>query len=49
VKSGDMVKSDKWFMQPIPPKKNARELSCERQYQGGLANPSDKPAESYAK
>ncbi len=41
---------DKWFVQPIPPKNTRVGLAGpERQHQGRLGDPNDKPMEDYAK
>ena len=50
MRSGDMAKLwDKWFMQPIPPKNVRVNFPANASTKAAWANPSDKPAESYAK
>ena len=50
VKSGDMAKLyDKWFMQPIPPKKTKVGLPASEATKAAWANLNDKPAEDYVK
>ncbi len=48
--SGELTKLyDKWFMQPIPPKGVAVNLPMGATLKALIANPNDKPAESYEK
>ena len=50
LKSGDVAKLyDKWFMQPIPPTNTKVGLPASEATKAAWANPSDKPAEEYAK
>ena len=50
MKPDDMAKLwDKWFMQPIPPKNTRVNFPANASTKAAWANPSDKPAESYAK
>ena len=50
MRSGDMAKLwDKWFVQPIPPKNVRVNFPANASTKAAWANPSDKPAESYAK
>ena len=50
MKSGDIAKVwDKWFMQPIPPSNTKVGLAVSASTKEAWANPTDKPAEDYAK
>ena len=50
MKSGDIAKVwDKWFMQPIPPSNTKVGLAVSASTKDAWANPTDKPAEDYAK
>ncbi|MFY7940066.1 MAG: amino acid ABC transporter substrate-binding protein [Burkholderiaceae bacterium] len=50
MKSGEIAKVwDKWFMQPIPPSNTRVGLAVSASTRDAWANPTDKPAEDYAK
>ncbi|XVJ68332.1 MAG: amino acid ABC transporter substrate-binding protein [Rhizobacter sp.] len=50
MKSGEIAKIwDKWFMQPIPPSNTRVGLAVSASTRDAWANPTDKPAEDYAK
>ena len=50
AKSGELAKLwDKWFMQAIPPSNTKVGLAVSASTKEAWANPTDKPAEDYAK
>ncbi len=50
MKSGEIAKIwDKWFMQPIPPSNTKVGLAVSASTKEAWTNPTDKPAEDYAK
>jgi hypothetical protein len=50
MKSGEMaLLYDKWFMRPIPPANTAVNLPASEETKAAWANPTDKPAEEYAR
>jgi glutamate/aspartate transport system substrate-binding protein len=50
MKSGEIGKMyDKWFMQPIPPSNTRLNMPASAATKAAWANPTDKPAEDYAK
>lgn len=50
MKSGEIAQLyDKWFMKPIPPANTAVNLPASGETKAAWANPTDKPAEEYAR
>jgi len=50
MKSGEIeLLYDKWFMRPIPPTNTAVNLPASEETKAAWANPTDKPAEEYAR
>jgi len=50
MKSGEIaLLYDKWFMRPIPPANTAVNLPASEETKAAWANPTDKPAEEYAR
>jgi hypothetical protein len=50
VKSGEIAQLyDKWFMKPIPPANTTVNLPASDETKAAWANPTDKPAEEYAR
>ncbi|CAN5231392.1 amino acid ABC transporter substrate-binding protein [soil metagenome] len=50
MKSGEIARLyDKWFMKPIPPTNTAVNLPASEETRAAWANPTDKPAEEYAR
>jgi glutamate/aspartate transport system substrate-binding protein len=50
MKSGEIEQLyDKWFMKPIPPTNTAVNLPASEETKAAWANPTDKPAEDYAR